>query len=39
MTDFQIPRKEIQTFPEGNPNKTGRESKENRKEIQAFVFR
>ena len=39
LVDFQIPRKEIQTFPEGNPRKTGRESKENRKEIQAFVFR
>jgi hypothetical protein len=31
--------KEIQTFSEGNPSKTGRESKETRKEIQAFVFR
>ncbi len=39
MMDFQIQRKEIRTFPEGNPNKTGRESKENRKEIQAFAFR
>jgi hypothetical protein len=28
MRDFQIPRKEIQTFPEGNPNKTGSKSKE-----------
>ena len=32
-------RKGIQTFPEGNPSFFGRKSKENRKEIQAFVFR
>jgi hypothetical protein len=31
--------KEIQTFPEGNPRVFGRKSKENQKEIQAFVFR
>jgi hypothetical protein len=31
--------KEIQIGPEGNPNFFGRKSKENRKEIQAFVFR
>jgi hypothetical protein len=31
--------KEIQILSEGNPSRIGRKSKENRKEIQAFVFR
>jgi hypothetical protein len=39
MKDFQILRKEIQISSEGIQRKTGRKSKENWKEIQAFVFR
>jgi hypothetical protein len=39
LKDFQIRQKGIQTFPEGNPSFFGRKSNENRKEIQAFVFR
>jgi hypothetical protein len=36
--DFEIPPKENQTFSEGNPNRIGRKSKENGKEIQINSF-